>query len=134
MAVVLPAGSAVVMTGWFQTEFQHKTVPSNEWKINCWPRETLSARNPPTNDKPRIVISGRFIKNHNCVPRSLSSTDVAYKKKAATPAAPKNDKTRELEKQKDELELENNKHITNISFMQNERSRPFRVRSTIMSL
>ena len=71
-AMLLSHGSAVLMTGWFQTEFQHCTIPSTEWSNHAWASTvTRSAKKFPTNEEPRINLTYRYIVNHNCPQRTL---------------------------------------------------------------
>jgi len=108
IAVLLQPGSAVLMTGWFQTEFQHSTIPSNQWSNHAWASAaTKSATKAPTKDEPRINLTYRFIVNHNCPKRTLEVKNLHLVQEkasfwpaasaAAAPAAAKDGKTLSLE-------------------------------------
>jgi len=97
-AVLAKHGAAMLMTGWFQCEWHHRTIPSNQWD-SCWADVARSATTPPTLDHPQITIIGKYIRMHNCPQHSLRSKATARKERATASAGPKNEQIQKLEKQ-----------------------------------
>ena len=62
----------LLMSRKFQREFMHCTVPATEWSTTTSTEDayTMEAAQKcqlkPTQDQPRINITARYIKNHNC--------------------------------------------------------------------
>ena len=54
------------MTGWFQRDMLHSTIPANDWRA-CWATGTPAekrCRVMPTQVRPRINLTGRHVRNH----------------------------------------------------------------------
>ena len=71
----------LLMSRNFQREYKHCTIPATEWS-NTWATAAQHCTLKPTRDKPRIVLTGRFIKNHQCgmkprIPSPLPSEPIA---------------------------------------------------------
>ena len=58
-------GDVLLMTGNFQREFMHCTVPATEWSTT-WATAAQQCTLVPTRVFPRINLTGRFIRNHQC--------------------------------------------------------------------
>ena len=72
-SVKLSDGDLLLMGGWFQREFEHKTVPATQWSTT-WATAARLCTRVPTDTSPRVNITGRYIVNHTCPlrrPRSL---------------------------------------------------------------
>ena len=51
----------------FQREFKHCTIPATEWSTTTWATEAAqNCQWKPTKEEPRICLTARYIKNHNC--------------------------------------------------------------------
>ena len=60
-------GDVLLMSQNFQREFKHRTIPATEWSTTTWATEAAQkCECKPTKDNPRICITARYIKNHNC--------------------------------------------------------------------
>ena len=55
------------MSGNFQREFKHRTIPATEWSTTTWATEAAQkCQLKLTRDAPRINLTARYIKNHKC--------------------------------------------------------------------
>jgi len=113
IAVVAKSGSAMLMNGWFQTEWHHRTIPSTDWN-GTWATVARTATKPPTEDCPRINITGRFIRKHNCPKADLCPPEASIEPPAANNAA------RMLAKDMEKLQVTNRYQVSQISVLQNE--------------
>ena len=65
-------GDLLLMARKFQQNFKHRTIPATEWSTTTSTEDayTMEAAQKcqlkPTQDQPRINITARYIKNHNC--------------------------------------------------------------------
>ena len=65
-------GDVLLMAQKFQQEYKHRTIPATEWSTTTSTEDayTMEAAQKcqlkPTQDQPRINITARYIKNHNC--------------------------------------------------------------------
>ena len=68
-------GDLLLMARKFQQNFKHRTIPATEWSTTTSTEDayTMEAAQKcqwkPTQDQPRINITARYIKNHNCFKR-----------------------------------------------------------------
>ena len=58
-------GDVLLMSRKFQREFMHCTVPATEWSTT-WATAAQQCTLVPTRVFPRINLTGRFIRNHQC--------------------------------------------------------------------
>ena len=58
-------GDVLLMSPTFQREFTHCTVPATEWSTT-WATASQQCTLVPTRVFPRINLTGRFIRNHQC--------------------------------------------------------------------
>jgi len=60
-------GDVLLMSQNFQQQFKHCTIPATEWSTTTWATEAAqNCKRKPTPDAPRINLTARYIKNHNC--------------------------------------------------------------------
>ncbi len=60
-------GDVLLMSQNFQREFKRRTIPATEWSTTTWATEAAqNCKWKPTPDEPRINLTARYIKNHNC--------------------------------------------------------------------
>ena len=59
-------GDVLLMSQNFQREFKHRTIPATEWETTWAIEAARNCRLKPTKEQPRINITARYIKNHNC--------------------------------------------------------------------
>ena len=64
-SVALHNGSISLMGGWFQREFEHRTIPASEWG-STWAIAAGDCGAPISYKNPRICLTGRFIRKHEC--------------------------------------------------------------------
>ena len=59
-------GDVLLMSQNFQREFKHRTIPATEWETTWAIEAARNCQLKPTKEQPRINITARYIKNHNC--------------------------------------------------------------------
>ena len=59
-------GDVLLMSQNFQREFKHRTIPATEWETTWAIEAAQNCQLKPTKEQPRINITARYIKNHNC--------------------------------------------------------------------
>ena len=58
-------GHMALMSGWFQAQFHHSTIPAAEWGTS-WADAGRQCEVVPTVDRPRINLTFRYIRRHSC--------------------------------------------------------------------